>query len=120
MAFEKICTLDEGWEGEMAGFTTANGTEVLLIGLPDSVVRAVQQTCPHQEFSLADGILDRRVDELASNGPSRSAATSMVSLFVHAGQISRLRELQASHPESAVRESLSKLLPPEPMAEGAP
>ncbi|MSR13719.1 MAG: 2Fe-2S ferredoxin [Gammaproteobacteria bacterium] len=61
MAFEKICTLEEVWEGEMAGFTTANGTEVLLIGLQDYVVRAVQQTCPHQQFSLADGILDRHV-----------------------------------------------------------
>jgi toluene monooxygenase system ferredoxin subunit len=61
MAFEKICTLEDVWEGEMAAFTTRDGTDVLLIGLPDGVVRAVQQACPHQEFSLADGTLNDHV-----------------------------------------------------------
>lgn len=83
--------------------------------LQDADLYAKHQACSMLEES---GVLDRRVNELASNGPGRSAATSMVSLFVHAGQISRLRELEASHPESAVRESLSRLLPPEPAAGG--
>ena len=29
MAFEKICTLDDVWEGEMNGFTAADGTALV-------------------------------------------------------------------------------------------
>lgn len=61
MPFEKICTLDEVWEGEMAGFTTRDGTGVLLIGLADGEIGAYQQVCPHQGFSLLDGKLDKHV-----------------------------------------------------------
>lgn len=58
MAFEKICTLDDVWEGEMAGFRTANGTEVLLAVLAGGEVRAVQSRCPHQDFSLLQARLE--------------------------------------------------------------
>lgn len=61
MAFEKICTLDDVWEGEMSGFTTADGTQILVVGLPGGEVRAVQSKCPHQEFSLLQARLDKHV-----------------------------------------------------------
>jgi HEAT repeat protein len=78
--------------------------------LQDADLYAKHQACLMLEDS---GILDRRVAELAAIGPSRSAAISIVSLFVHAGQTGRLRELASGHPEAAVRESLARLLPPE-------
>jgi len=61
MAFEKICTLDDVWEGEMSGFRTANGTEVLLVVLSGGDVRAVQSRCPHQDFSLLQARLEGHV-----------------------------------------------------------
>jgi HEAT repeat protein len=83
--------------------------------LQDADLYAKHQACLMLEDA---GVLDRRVAELATSGPSRSLAISIVSLFVHAGQTSRLRELAAAHPEAAVRESLARLLPPE-AAQGA-
>ena len=61
MAFEKICTLDDVWEGEMSGFKTMGGTEILLVVLPGGEVRAVQSKCPHQEFSLLHAKLDKHL-----------------------------------------------------------
>ena len=61
MALEKVCTLDDVWEGEMSGFTTANGTEILVAVLPGGEVRAVQSRCPHQEISLLQARLDKHV-----------------------------------------------------------
>ncbi len=61
MAFEKICTLEDVWEGEMNGFTTADGTELLLAVLAGGDIRAFQQRCPHQEFSLLHAKLDKHV-----------------------------------------------------------
>ena len=92
------------------------GVEALEGMLQDADLFAKHQACSMLEES---GILDRRVDELASQGPGRSAATSMVSLFVLAGQIGRLRELEAIHPDTMVREILSRLLPREARAGGA-
>ena len=61
MSFEKVCTLDDVWEGEMSGFTTADGTEILVVILPGGEVRAVQSRCPHQDFSLLQAHLDKHV-----------------------------------------------------------
>ncbi len=45
----------------MSGFTTADGTEILLVVLPGGEVRAVQSRCPHQAFSLLHAKLDKHV-----------------------------------------------------------
>ena len=58
MAFEKICTLDDVWEGEMEAFTTASGVDVLVICLEGGEVKAFQAICPHQEIDLVEGEFD--------------------------------------------------------------
>jgi toluene monooxygenase system ferredoxin subunit len=61
MAFEKICTLDDVWEGEMATYQTADGTGVLLVVLRGGDVRAYQAMCPHQEVELVEGTLEKNI-----------------------------------------------------------
>jgi len=85
------------------------GVEALEGMLSDADLYAKHQACLMLEES---GMLDRRVDQLASSGALLLAAESVVSRFVRAGQISRLRELASTHAEAAVRENLARLLPP--------
>jgi toluene monooxygenase system ferredoxin subunit len=58
MAFEKICTLDDVWEGEMGGFVAGDGTAVLLVVFAGGEVKAFQGHCPHQQIELAGGTLE--------------------------------------------------------------
>ncbi len=60
MAFTKVCSLDELWQGEMEVFEVVN-TEVLLIHTESGEVQAVQAICPHQEVDLVDGELEGEV-----------------------------------------------------------
>jgi len=61
MAYERICTREEVWQGEMAGFESRDGTRLLVTVLDGGEIRAFQQECPHQAFSLLHAKLDRHV-----------------------------------------------------------
>ena len=61
MAFEKICTLDDIWEGDMAAFEADDGTDVLLVHADGGELKAFQAICPHQHFELIEGTLDDAV-----------------------------------------------------------
>ncbi|MDO8314757.1 MAG: Rieske 2Fe-2S domain-containing protein [Rugosibacter sp.] len=57
MAFKKVCTLDDLWEGEMESYSV-NDQEVLLLSLEGGDIRAYQGMCPHQDILLAEGQFD--------------------------------------------------------------
>lgn len=61
MAMEKICTLDDVWEGDMDSFEVADGREVLVVCLGGGSIKAFQGVCPHQEISLVEGELSGTV-----------------------------------------------------------
>ena len=61
MAFEKVCTLDDVWEGDMDSFDTVNGVSVLVLGLEGGNLKEFQAICPHQEIELVDGEFDGKV-----------------------------------------------------------
>ena len=60
MAFRRVCSLDELWEGEMKSFDV-DGDEVLLVFPEGGSAVAIQTQCPHQEVALAEGEFDGKV-----------------------------------------------------------
>ncbi len=61
MAYEKVCTMDDVWEGDMDSFETASGTDVLVVGIDGGDIKAFQAMCPHQEMELVEGEFDGKV-----------------------------------------------------------
>lgn len=59
MAFERICALNDVWEGEMQVFEIG-GKDVLVINGEGGIVRAVDARCPHQDHPLGEGTLEGR------------------------------------------------------------
>lgn len=57
MAFTRVCSLDDLWEGEMEMFEV-DGKDVLVIHGDGGRVDAVQGICPHQQIALAEGTLE--------------------------------------------------------------
>jgi toluene monooxygenase system ferredoxin subunit len=60
MAFVKVCSLEELWEGEMESFEV-DGQEVLVLCRDGGEVRAFQGVCPHQDVPLVEGKFDGKV-----------------------------------------------------------
>lgn len=61
MAFEKICSLDDVWEGEMEAYETSDSSEVLILCLPGGTIKAFHGICPHQEIALVEGTFNNGV-----------------------------------------------------------
>lgn len=57
MSFDKVCTLDDVWEGEMAPYTV-NGHEIVLVCADGGEIKAFQGVCPHQDIALCEGKFD--------------------------------------------------------------
>ncbi|MFC1680510.1 Rieske 2Fe-2S domain-containing protein [Pseudomonadota bacterium] len=55
--FQKVCELDDVWEGEMDVFEVG-GKEVLIVHAPGGELRAYNPICPHQDHPLVEGELD--------------------------------------------------------------
>jgi toluene monooxygenase system ferredoxin subunit len=60
LAFQKVCSTDDVWEGEMKAFTV-DGTEIVIVHAAGGELRAIQSVCPHQEVELAEGSLEGAV-----------------------------------------------------------
>ncbi|UZE50967.1 Rieske 2Fe-2S domain-containing protein [Rhodopseudomonas sp. P2A-2r] len=56
MAFQRVCTLDDLWQGEMMNYTVG-GIDVLLVHTDAGQLVATQAMCPHQEVELVQGEL---------------------------------------------------------------
>jgi toluene monooxygenase system ferredoxin subunit len=57
MAFTRICTLDDIWEGEMEAFEV-DGHEVVVTCIEGGDLKAYQAVCPHQDIPLIEGKFD--------------------------------------------------------------
>ena len=120
LAFRALCAAlrDREWwvranAAEALKLAGPMGIEALERMLADADLYAKHQACLMLEDA---GILDRRVAQLASSGALRSAAESVITRFIQAGQTSRLRELSTTHAETAVRDALAELLSPRALA----
>lgn len=60
MAFQKVCTLDDLWEGDMMS-VELDGVEVLLVWPEGGGIAAYQGMCPHQDIPLDEGKFNGKV-----------------------------------------------------------
>ncbi len=94
---------------EALGRIGPEGLAALERMLDDADIFAGQQAVRVLEDA---GIVDRQVDHLSTTDlRTRTAARSFVERIIGTGQIDRLRELSADHPDEAVRYILGVLLP---------
>jgi nitrite reductase/ring-hydroxylating ferredoxin subunit len=66
MAFQRVATLDELWEGEMIALDI--GEHVVLLVNIDGTVRAYADSCPHLRTRLSKGSLQRNVLICSTHG----------------------------------------------------
>ena len=59
VAFRKVSTIDDIWDGEMRGLIVA-GKPILLVHVAGSI-HAYADVCPHQRSRLSQGCLQGRV-----------------------------------------------------------
>lgn len=60
MAFQRVCGLDDLWEGDMEEFEV-DGVEVLVIHVEGGEIRAIPASCPHQDTPLVEGELEGKL-----------------------------------------------------------
>lgn len=60
MPFERACSLDDVWEGDMKE-CQVGGTTVLVVHAQGGHIGAFSALCPHQEFPLIQGLLEGRL-----------------------------------------------------------
>lgn len=60
MKYQKVCTLDDLWEGEMTE-VEVDGHVIVLVRPEGENPRAFQGICPHQDIPLAEGKFDGHV-----------------------------------------------------------
>ena len=60
MAFERVCSLDDLWEGEMQAFPLQD-KQVLIVNGEGGIIRAFDGKCPHQDYPLSNGALEGNV-----------------------------------------------------------
>jgi toluene monooxygenase system ferredoxin subunit len=60
MAIERVCSLDDLWEGDMREVSVA-GRKVLLVHAEGGHLAAFSALCPHQAFPLVNGSLEGNV-----------------------------------------------------------
>jgi len=60
LAWQRVCGVDDLWEGDMQEFQVAGG-ELLLLHVEGGEFRAIPVYCPHQKQRLAKGLLEGRV-----------------------------------------------------------
>lgn len=58
MAFVRVCSLDDVWEGDMESFDVGD-KEILVAHLDGGDVVATQAICPHQQVELVEGELEK-------------------------------------------------------------
>ena len=73
MAFRKVATLDELWEGEMTGLEI-EGHVVLLVNVAGGI-HAYADSCPHLRSRLSQGSLQRNVLTCRTHGWEFDAST---------------------------------------------
>ena len=73
MAFRKVATLDELWDGEMT-VLEMEGHFVLLVNV-DGGIHAYADSCPHLGTRLSQGSLRRKVLACATHGWEFDAST---------------------------------------------
>jgi toluene monooxygenase system ferredoxin subunit len=66
MAFQRVATLDELWDGEMMALET-EGQVVLLVNV-NGRIHAYADSCPHLGTRLSQGSLQRSVLTCATHG----------------------------------------------------
>ena len=66
MAFQRVATLDELWEGEMIALEL-EGHAVLLVNVRGNI-RAYADFCPHLRTRLSQGCLQRNVLTCSTHG----------------------------------------------------
>lgn len=60
MAFQRVCAVDDIWEGEMQAFPV-DGKQVLIVNGEGGTLRAFDGVCPHQEYPLQNGELEGNI-----------------------------------------------------------